>query len=77
MTTTTLNTKIGEFVNKIPDVGGLVNTTVLNAKIGEVENKISHVIYLVKKTRFWRSDTEARYFNTSDLINLQVKYLKK
>ena len=31
--TTNLNTKIGEFVNKIPGTCGLVNTIVLDSKI--------------------------------------------
>ena len=77
MTTTTLNTKIGEFVNKIPEVGGLVNTTVLNAKIGEVENKICHIIYLFKKTDSRTSDTEARCFNTSDYNKFTSEIVEK
>ena len=40
MTTTVLDTKISEVVNKIPDTSNLVTTSVLNTKIIEAENKI-------------------------------------
>ena len=39
MTTTGLNSKIGEVENKIPDTSGLPTTNDLNTKIGEAENK--------------------------------------
>ena len=41
MTTTVLNTNIGEIEKKILDSSSLVTTTILNTKIHEVENKIS------------------------------------
>ena len=41
VTTTVLNTKIGEVENKLPVISGLVATTVLNTKIIEVEKKSS------------------------------------
>ena len=37
--TDALNTKVGEFENKIFDVSGLVKKTVYNAKISEIERK--------------------------------------
>ena len=48
VTTTILNTKIGEVKGKIPDISCLVTTTVLDTKIGVHENKISDVSGLVK-----------------------------
>ena len=39
MTTTVLNTKVGEVDNKIPDVSGLVKKTGYNAKILDTEGK--------------------------------------
>ena len=54
-----------------------MTTAVRNTKIGEVENKIPDVSGLVKKTYYNAkiSDTETRYFTTSDYNNLRVKYL--
>ena len=47
MTTTVLNTKIGEVENKISNTSSLVTTTALNTKISEVENKIpDHAKYI-------------------------------
>ena len=68
VTTTLLNTKIGEVENKIPDTNGLVTTIVLNTKIGEVENKIRNVNDLFNKTVYNAkiSDSEKKYFITSD-----------
>ena len=43
MTTTVLNTKIAETVNKISDISVLVSTTVLKSKIVKVKNKIPDV----------------------------------
>lgn len=43
MTTTVLNTKISEIVNKISDISVLVSTTVLKSKIVKVKNKIPDV----------------------------------
>ena len=40
VSTTVLNTRIGEVENKMPNTSSLVTTTVLNTKISEVENKI-------------------------------------
>ena len=39
MTTTVLNTKIGEFNNKIPSVSGLVTKTDYNTKISDIKAK--------------------------------------
>ena len=68
VTSTVLNTKIGEVKNKIPDLNGLVTIAVLKTKIREVENNILGVSDLVKKTDHNAkiSDTEAKYFTTSD-----------
>ena len=41
VTTTVLNTKISEVVNKLLVTSGLVGTTVLSTKIIEVEKKSS------------------------------------
>ena len=49
ITTTVLNTKIGEIENKIPDMSGFVITKNVNTKIAEVENKIPDVGDLFKK----------------------------
>ena len=49
ITTTVLNTKIGEIENKIPDMSGFVITKNVNTKIAEVENKIPEVGDLFKK----------------------------
>ena len=48
MITIVLNTKIGEFENKIPDVSGLVTTTVLNTKVCKIPDV--SVSDLVKKS---------------------------
>ena len=40
VTTTVLNTKVGQVENKIPDTIGLLTSIVLNTKISEVENTI-------------------------------------
>ena len=48
---TVLNSKRGEFENKIHDVSGLASTAVLDTKIGEVENKVP-VIHFIKKTDY-------------------------
>ena len=50
VTTTILNTKIGEVGNKIPSASGLVTATVLNTKSGSVENKIhDHAQYITTR----------------------------
>ena len=41
VSTTILNTKIGEFKSKIPYTSGLVTTNILHTKIGEVGKKNS------------------------------------
>ena len=47
MTTTVLDTKFGEVVDKIPNFSGLVTTNLLNSKIVEVESKIpDHAEYI-------------------------------
>ena len=47
MTTTVLNTKIGEIKIKTPNASTLVTTTVLNRKISKLENKIpDHAKYV-------------------------------
>ena len=47
MTTTVLNTKIGEIKIKTPNASTLVITTVLNRKISKLENKIpDHAKYV-------------------------------
>ena len=68
MTTTILNTKIGEAENKIPVVNGLVTATVLDTKINEAENKIPVVSGLVMKKNYDAKilDIEKKYFTTSD-----------
>ena len=64
---TVLNSKRGEFENKIHDVSGLASTTVLNTKIGEVENKIP-VIHFIKKTDYNVKipDIQGKYLAPSD-----------
>ena len=49
VTTTVLNTKIGEVENKIPDATGLVTTSIFDKKVLKAENKITDVGGLVKK----------------------------
>ena len=39
VSTTVLDTKIGEVENTIPDTSSLVSTTVLNTNIGKVDKK--------------------------------------
>ena len=47
MSTTVLNTKIGEFKSKIPYTSGLVTTNILHTKIEEVGKKIpDHAKYI-------------------------------
>ena len=67
MTTTVLNTKIGEVKNKIPYTGCFVTATNLNTKIGEVENKIPDVSSLVTEIVYNAkiSDIKEKYFTTS------------
>ena len=47
MTTTVLNTNIGEVEKRIPDIRNSLTTTVVNTKIGLAENEIPDVICLV------------------------------
>ena len=47
MSTTVLDTKIGNVDRKITDVSGLVTTTVLNIKFGEVDNKIPNLVLVI------------------------------
>ena len=79
MATTVVNTKIGEVKRKIPDAGGLVTSTLLNKITGEVENKMPDVSGLVKKTDYNAkiSDTEAKYFATSDYNKFTSEILEK
>ena len=59
MTTTVLNTKIGEAENKIPDFSGLVKKTDCDGKISDIRSfyKISGILLLLI------------------IINLLLKYL--
>ena len=77
MTTTVLNTKIGEIVNKIPDTSSLVTTTVHNTKIGKVEDKLPYAGGLVKITDYNAkiSDIEKKCFTTSDYNNFTKEIL--
>ena len=79
MTTTVLNTKNDEVVNKTPHSSGLVTTTSLNTKIGEVENKIPDVSGLVKKTDYNTkiSNIEGKYFVSSHYNKLMSEVFDK
>ena len=64
VTTTVLNTKIGEVENNIPNFSGLVTTVILNTKIVDIENKIPDISSLVttvvlniKNWRSWEKNT--------------------
>ena len=78
MTTTLLNTKIGEIENKIPDSSDLVTTTIFNKKIVEAENKIPDVSSLVKKTDYNTkiSNIATKYFTTSDYSKFTSQMLE-
>ena len=45
VTTTVLNTKIGEVEIKIPDISGLVKKKDYNAKISDIEKKIFYYFW--------------------------------
>ena len=50
MTTTILNTNIGQGENKIPVTSGLVTTTIFHTKFAEVENKVpDHAKYITSQ----------------------------
>ena len=74
MTTTVLNTKIGEVENEIPDTRGLVTITVFNTKIWEVENKFSdHTEYSVTPT--YNKFSGSAYNKKLKQANLAIKAL--
>ena len=52
MTTTVLDTKISEVVNKIPDTSNLVTTSVLNTKIIELRIKFLVVLNIILLKNF-------------------------
>ena len=72
MTTTVLNTKMGEVKNKIPNATGLATTAVFSRKIEETKNKIPDVSGLVKKADFnaKMSNINKKYFTSSDYNKL-------
>ena len=47
MTTTTLNTKIGEVGNKMLDVSGLVKKRYFNAKMSDIEKKFLLLLIII------------------------------
>ena len=54
VTTTVLNTIIGEIKNKIPVVSGVVIASVLNTKIGNIENKTSDHVKYINNPEFYK-----------------------
>ena len=68
VTTTFVNTKMGEVENKVRNVSGLVTTTVPDTEIGKVEKKIPNVGSLVNKTDYDAkiSDNKTKCFTNSD-----------
>ena len=52
ITNTTVNAKISEVKEKIPNITNLATTSALNAKINEVKGKIPNITNLVTTTAF-------------------------
>ena len=85
VTTTLVNTKIGEAKNKIPDTSCLVTTTVFNTKIGEVENKIPYHAKYITTQKFNKLTAEnfaARLkktylVNKTDSDNKLISFIEK
>ena len=63
----------GDVDKRTPDVSALVIVTVLNTTFDEIEKKIPNITDLVNKADYNTKilETEAKYFVTSIIINLQ------
>ena len=61
VTTTLLDTKIGEVENKIPNTSGLVTPAILDTKNGDVTGLVKKTDYNAKL-----SDIEKKSFTTSN-----------
>ena len=85
VTTTVINTKLGELENKIPDTSGLATTAVLTTKIGEAENEVLDLSDLAKRTVCGAKISEIKgksFFTsnsnkfTSDILDAKIKQNK-